>query len=135
MIEIAKRKAEEQGVDNVTFETAAIEDLEVADESIDAVLGMSILHLLKNREEAIARVFRMLKPGGVFVSSTACIADMMVLFKYIVPVGRFLRLFPQVQVISVRELEQSLADAGFVIDRHWQSGKGKAVFIVAMRED
>ena len=135
MIEIATRKAEEQGVDNVTFEATAIEDLDIPDESIDAVLGMSILHLLENKEEAIARIFRMLKPGGVFVSSTACIADMMFLLKYIVPVGKFLRLFPLVQVFSIRELEQSLTDAGFVIDHQWQPGKGKAVFIVAIRED
>ncbi len=135
MIEIAKRKAEEQGIDNVTFEAAAIEDLDIPDESIDAVLGMSILHLLENKEETIARVFRMLKPGGVFVSSTACIADMMFLLKYVIPVGKFLPLFPLVQVFSVRELEQSLTDAGFVIDHQWQPGKGKAVFIVAMRED
>ena len=135
MIEIAKRKAEEQGIDNVTFEATAIEDLDIPDESIDAVLGMSILHLLENKEEAIARIFRMLKPGGVFVSSTACIADMMFLLKYIVPVGKFLRLFPLVQVFSIRELEQSLTDAGFVIDHQWQPGKGKAVFIVAIRED
>ncbi len=135
MIDIAKCKAEEQGVENVTFEVAAIEDLDIPDESVDAVLGMSILHLLENREEAIARVFRVLKPKGVFVCSTACIADMMFLLKYVVAVGRFLRLFPLVQVFSVRALEQSLTDAGFVIDHQWQPGKGKAVFIAAIRED
>ena len=38
--------------------------------SFDAVLGLSILHLLDDRRTAIAKVHRMLALGGVFLSST-----------------------------------------------------------------
>ncbi len=37
---------------------------------LDMVLGLSILHLLENKAEVMAKVHRMLKPGGVFVAST-----------------------------------------------------------------
>ena len=132
MIEIARAKAEEQDVQNVTFEQSAIEALSVSD-PFDAVLGLSILHLLENKEEVIAKVHRMLKPGGVFVTSTPCLGDTMKFFKVIAPVGRFFGLMPLVKVFTVLALENSLTSAGFEILYRWQPGKGKAVFIVAQK--
>jgi ubiquinone/menaquinone biosynthesis C-methylase UbiE len=46
MIEIAREKAAAANVRNVTFETRGVEDLDVARESVDAVLALSLLHLL-----------------------------------------------------------------------------------------
>jgi ubiquinone/menaquinone biosynthesis C-methylase UbiE len=133
MIEIAQGKAEVGEVTNVTFEQAAIEDIAVPDQSLDAVLALSILHLLEDKETVIAKVHRMLKPGGVFVSSTACLGDTMKVFKLIGPIGHFLGLIPLVKVFTKKELENSLTAAGFEIDHQWQPGKGKAVFIVAKK--
>jgi ubiquinone/menaquinone biosynthesis C-methylase UbiE len=133
MIEIARGKADQENVDNVTFEQSTIEQIRVPDQSLDVVLGLSILHLLDKKEEAIAKVHRMLKPGGVFVTSTTCIGDTMRFFKVIVPVGMFLGLMPLVKVFTTEDLVTSLTDAGFEIDYQWQPGKGKAVFIVAKK--
>ena len=133
MIEIAQGKADAQNIENVTFERSTIDELSVPDRSVDAVLGMSILHLLENKEEVIARVYKMLKPGGVFVTSTACIGDDMKFFKVIAPVGKFLRLMPVVKVFTQQDLADSITDAGFEIDYQWKPSKGAAVFIVAKK--
>ena len=133
MIEIAQGKANAQNIENVTFERSTIDELSVPDRSVDAVLGMSILHLLENKEEVIARVYKMLKPGGVFVTSTACIGDDMKFFKVIAPVGKFLRLMPVVKVFTQQDLADSITDAGFEIDYQWKPSKGAAVFIVAKK--
>ena len=133
MIEIAQGKADAGDVKNVTFERSTVDELKVPDRTFDAVLGLSVLQLLENKEEAISKVHRMLKPGGVFVSSTACIGDFMKVFKVIAPVGKFFGLLPLVKVFTVKELEDSLIDAGFEIDYQWQPGKGKSVFIVAKK--
>ncbi len=141
MIKIAQGKAEAQNINNVTFEQLTIEELTVADESFDVVLGLGILHLLENKKEVIAKVYKMLKPGGVFITSTACLGDTMKWFKVIAPIGRFLRLIPLVKVFTSKELENSLSDAGFTIDYHWQPNKSirkgafkfKGVFIVAKK--
>ena len=77
----------------------------------------------------------MLKPGGVFISSTACIGDSMKFFKVVAPIGKFLGLMPLVKVFTTRELENSLTDAGFKIDYQWRPGKNKAVFIVAKKAE
>ncbi|MDJ0650447.1 MAG: class I SAM-dependent methyltransferase [Xenococcaceae cyanobacterium MO_188.B19] len=143
MIAIAQSKATAQDINNVTFEQLTIEELDVEDCTYDAVLGLSILHLLENKENAItavpasliAKVYQMLKPGGVFATSTACLGDNMPWFKIIAPIGKFLGFFPLVKVFKVQELVTSLTDAGFVIDYQWQPGKNKAVFIVAKKDD
>ncbi len=133
MIAIAQGKAEAEHIDNVTFEQAAIEDLDIPDQSLDAVLGLSILHLLEDREVAIARVYQMLKPGGIFVTSTVCIGNTMNWFKFVAPIGRFLGLLPFVAVLTTQALGESLTNAGFELDYQWQPGKDKAVFIVAKK--
>lgn len=135
MIDIARSKADEQSVGNVTFQRSAVDDLSVADQTLDAVLGLSILHLLDDKDEVIARVYKMLKPGGIFVSSTACIADSMMFFKLIAPVGEFLGLMPSVNVFTTTDLVKSITDVGFLIERQWQPGKGKAVFMVTKKAE
>ena len=135
MIEIAQGKADARAVENVTFEQSTIDEFSVSDQTLDAVLGLSILHLLDNKEEVVAKVHRMLKPGGIFVTSTACIGDTMKFFKIIAPIGKLLGLMPLVKVFTTKELEDSLTDAGFEIDYQWQPGKGKAVFIVAKKAE
>jgi len=133
MIEIAQDKADAENIENVTFEQSTIEELGAAGQFLDAILGLSILHLLDNKEEVIARVHRMLKPGGIFVTSTMCLGDTMKFLKFIAPIGRFFGLMPLVKVFKAQELEDSLTDAGFEVDYQWQSDKGKAVFIVAKK--
>jgi hypothetical protein len=68
------------------------------------------------------------------VTSTACIGDMMPLFRLIIPVGRFLRLVPLVKVFSAAELRESLEQAGFEIDYEWQPKKNAAVFIICRKQ-
>lgn len=133
MIEIARGKADAQNVKNVAFEVLSIEDLPAAGESYDAVLGLNILHLLENKREAIAKVYELLAPGGVFVASTACIADNMKFIKFVEPLGVFFGLMPPLNIFTTAELEAALREAGFTIERRWSPGKGKAVFTVAQK--
>ena len=72
MLEIAREKARNARVNNVTFERGTLETIEVAPQSIDVLLALSVLHLLDDPDAAIRRIHDLVKPGGVFVSSTAC---------------------------------------------------------------
>ncbi len=135
MIEIAQSKADAKNIENVTFKCSTIDEFSRPNQTLDAVLGLSILHLLDNKEEVIATVHKMLKPGGIFVTSTACMGDSMKFFKVIAPIGKFLGLMPLVKVFTKRELENRLTDAGFEIAYEWQPGKNKAVFIVVKKAE
>lgn len=133
MIEIAESRRKEAQIQNVDFECRAIESLNAAENSYDIVLGLSILHLLSSWPETIQQVYSLLKPGGVFISSTACIADSMKVFKFIAPLGRSIGLLPDLAIFTRVELEQELCNAGFSLERTWQPEKSQALFIVARK--
>ena len=135
MIEIAREKAVAAGVSNVSFEVAAIDTFEAPDDSYDAVLALSILHLVEDRDAVIAKVHRLLKSGGIFVSSTVCLSETMWWLRPVLPLMRLLGKAPMVKFLKVRDLEASLTRAGFRIDHRWQQSGGKAVFIVAVKAE
>ncbi len=134
MIEIARSKADASQAANVTFDQSTLDDFDVPDQRFGAVLGLNILHLLKDRDAAIAKVYRLLAPGGVFISSTACLGDWMKWFRFFAPIGKLSGSLPQVKVFTSKQLTVSLVNAGFEIDYSWQPpARSQAVFIVARK--
>ena len=130
MIAIAKEKAAAQSVENVWFKAVAIEDLEVPDESFDVVMAHSILHLVPNRRAVIEKIHHWLKPGGLLVSSTACLNDGMGWLKLVLPPLRWLGRVPYVEFFTSTELEADFRDAGFAMEHLWRPGPRKAVFMI-----
>ena len=133
MIAIAEEKAHSKRVENVTFVQNRIEDFDPPANRYDVVLAMSILHLLKDPQAAIAKSFEMLKPGGTFHSSTVCLRVGMIWFKPIAVVGRALGLLPHVLFLNSADLERMLRDAGFEIEKFWKPDRKKAAFIIARK--
>lgn len=136
MIEIAQGKADAEGIANITFQQSTVDEFSAPDRSYDAVLALSILHLLEDRNAAIAKIHGWLKPGGIFVSSTVCLGDSMLrLIGLIAPIGQFFGRLPLLKVFTAKDLADSITDAGFEIEHYWQPDKSKAVFIVAKKAE
>jgi 2-polyprenyl-3-methyl-5-hydroxy-6-metoxy-1,4-benzoquinol methylase len=133
MIGFCEQKKKEAGVNNVTFEAQTIENLSFESESFDVVMGMSILHLLEDKDVVIQKVFELLKPGGVFVSSTICLGDSMPFFRFIAPIGKALGKMPLVRSLRADAVQESFVAAGFKIEHRWHPGKKKAVFFVVRK--
>ena len=133
MLKYAKNKAAKAKLGNLTFEQTDLLSLDSPSASWDVILGMSILHLLPNRHVHLRKVYELLKPGGVFISSTACIADMNTVFKLIAPIFRLTPLLPSVEVFGQQELKTQLEQIGFKIEYDWCPGLDKAVIIVARK--
>ncbi|UYG04947.1 class I SAM-dependent methyltransferase [Halomonas sp. LR3S48] len=132
MLEIAEQKARDAGIENITFRRGTLEEVEQAEASFDAVLGLNILHLLEDLDATLARVHGLLKPGGVFVSSTVLIGDINFLLRMVIPPMQMLGFAPYVNRFGKQALIDKLTGAGFSIEREWQPGKG-TVFIVARK--
>lgn len=135
MLEFANTKLVESKITNVTFERAGIDKFEVPDQTYDVILGLSILHLLADKETVMAKVHKMLKPGGLFIISTVCAGDTQKYLKLIASVGNFFGFLPSIKVFSTNELVKSITDTGFDIDYQWSAGKGKSAFIVAKKAE
>ena len=133
MLEIAAAKAKDAGATNIRFEECAVDTLDVPDDRYGAVLALSILHLVADRERTLRQVFRVLEPGGLFISNTACIAGWMRALKPAFAIGRALTLLPLVQFFRQSELLASVEGAGFEIEEVWRPTVRSAVFIVARK--
>ncbi len=77
MIEIAKRKAVEHKIENVDFVQTTIFDEKYINESYDVILAFNILHAIKSNKQSIQRISELLKPGGLFISTTPCLKEKM----------------------------------------------------------
>ncbi|CAJ1931405.1 unnamed protein product [Cylindrotheca closterium] len=135
MLEAAHKRLAASPVKNVEFQQVSIDQLQLKNESKDVVLGLSILHLLKNRDEAIAKTYQWLKPGGIFVSSTTCVGSMgsAPFLKRILPIGSFFGALPYVNTLTKEDLKESLIKNKFEIEYEWQPKKDAAVFIIARK--
>jgi SAM-dependent methyltransferase len=77
MLDRAREMDAAQGIDGITYERADIDDIEVqkllfpeTDSGvIDVVFSSLVVHYLANLPQLVAQVYRVLKPGGVFVFS------------------------------------------------------------------
>ncbi|WP_431023936.1 class I SAM-dependent methyltransferase [Halomonas sp. H5] len=135
MLAIAEQRAREAGVENVRFQRGTLDSLgEEAEEGFDAVLGLNILHLLEDVEGAIARVADLLKPGGIFVSSTALIGEVKPHWRLLIPLMQSVGLAPYVNRLGKPQLVTMLAQAGFVIDYEWQPQRA-SLFLVARKPE
>ncbi len=77
MIRIARGKAADAGVSNVTFHVGPFDDsfTAFAPESLDGLCAYSILHLVADRAAALERIYDLIRPGGFFISSTVCLGE------------------------------------------------------------
>ncbi|MCP4541364.1 MAG: class I SAM-dependent methyltransferase [Chloroflexi bacterium] len=118
MIAAAQRKAVERKVQNIDFAQATIFDTRLKKESFDVVLAFGILHLLKDPPKVIQRINELLKSGGWFVSSTACMGDdqtIPTLINRILFIPSRIGVFPHVRFLKIPELEQAITRGKFQI--------------------
>ena len=64
MIRRAEANKKEIGAENVVFQLDRVQDLTGIDASFDVVISNGALNLIPEKEEVVAAVFRLLKPGG-----------------------------------------------------------------------
>ena len=130
MIEIARGKAAAERIENIDFRCETLEECTEPDESFDAVMAHNILHLLEDPAAAIASSFRLLKPGGVFVTSTACIGDALPHWRILLFLAKLIGKAPFVNVLKRATLETYFRDAGFVVELEWHRSKLSAFIIL-----
>lgn len=136
MIRAAKRKAVEGNIENIQFAQTTIFDKQYKKESFDAIMGFNILHLYEDRQKSMQRVYELLKPGGIFISTTPCMAEKGVFMKVFMP--PFVKLLTlgklYVKMFKYTELEELIMSEGFQILETETISRDPHYFIAARKK-
>jgi ubiquinone/menaquinone biosynthesis C-methylase UbiE len=122
MINEALVRKSKSGLSTVSFKQGSIFDNTLEEASFDKIIAYSIVHLLEDADKAIQRINDLLKPGGLFISETACFKDKMdfktrVTFAPIFLMER-LGAFPlHLNMYTFADTEQQITGHGFKIVR------------------
>lgn len=132
MLAFGQDRAAREGVRNVQFDCAGLDDIDTS-RAYDAVLMLSLLHLIPDWQGALDKARALTRPGGIFVSSTACMAAMPLALRLVLPGLAKLGLVPRISSFTADELAEAITARGFEIEERWQPGPRAAVFIIARR--
>jgi arsenite methyltransferase len=110
MIEKAWRNAGSEKYENVEFRMGEIENLPVADASVDVIISNCVINLSPDKRSVIRETFRVLKPGG-----RLAISDIVATRQLPEEVRHDLALYSgcMAGATPIDDLREFLSDAGF----------------------
>lgn len=132
MLAFGRERAAREGVTNITFDCLSVEEIDTATR-YDAVLMLSLLHLLPDWPGALDKAWALTRPGGIFVSSTVCADSLPRIARLVLRLAAPFGLLPRVTAFDPDALVAEIAARGFEIEDRWQPGPGMALFVIARR--
>lgn len=137
MIAIAREKLAAEPLPQLAFAVADADAPAIGPGEYDAVLAFNLLHLVSDLDQALASAVQALRPGGLLISKTACVAEMNPLIRWLaIPVMQAIGKAPHVLLFDADTLQAAMVRQGLVIEaveRHGTKGKDIRVFIVARK--
>ena len=137
MIAIARERAAADPVPQLSLAVADADAPVASHGEFDAVLAFNLLHLVTDLDRALELAKQALRPGGLLISKTACIAELNPLIRYLaLPVMQAVGRAPPVLCFDAGVLQSAIARQGMDIEsveRHGTLGKDFRVFIVASK--
>lgn len=132
MLEHGRTRAANEGIDNVAFVQTSLAGIDVPP-TYDAVLMLSVIHLIPDWASAIRKAAQLTRPGGVFISSTVTIDTMPPKMRAILTLVNVLPVLPTVARISRAALVAEIEANGLVVEENWQPEGHDSVFIIARK--
>jgi len=74
MVDLARKRAFDASVKNMKFEVNSYNNLSIPDGSMDAVLAMSLLHLVQSPDDCLRMIHKMLKKDGFLSAAPYALA-------------------------------------------------------------
>ena len=118
LLAIAEQRKAERKLDNIEFIKISLYDERLKADSFDVVMAFFVLHFFEDIDAVFKRIHNLLKPGGLFISETACLGEKSKIAGKLVRFAGHLGLLPKINLLTTRQLEQALEKSGFrVVDK------------------
>ena len=140
MVNEANNKIKESNFKNITFTQGDIFDNDFEIASFDKIISYGVIHLLNNSDEVIRRLHDLLKPRGLFISTTACLKDKMA-FKNSLEFNAFLLIkklgfFPlHLNIFKSEDVEKIIINQGFQIIKAETIFHGITISFIIAKKD
>lgn len=138
MIAIANENRPTPDIPSLEFRAATADDVAKDGVKFTAILGYNYLHLVRDPWLTLGTIRDMLEDGGLFISKTACLADMNPLMRWVLlPVMQVVGKAPFVESFTGEELKKRIVEGGFEIleaEVHGSKGDDGRPFVVARKK-
>ena len=134
LLDIAKARQAERGVDNVTFAHHGIADL--PEGPFEMVAAYNVLHLIEDIDGAVADLAARVKPGGVLVTKTGVMGDTWrgQALRVVIGAMRLIGKAPYVGIHKAREIDRLMEKYGLqIVEAETMGGAVGSRFLVARK--
>ena len=115
MIDEAKKKAHAKHIENISFYVGTLTEMILDTESFDAVTAFNVLHFIDEPTAILQRFHSLLKPEGVFLSATDCMAERRCVQSLVYTTLAKLGILPSFSSMNAVGLKSLIQRAGFEI--------------------
>ena len=115
LLAIAEQRKVERNIENVEFIQTTVFDERFEPGSFDMVSAFYVLHFFGDIDEVIRHIYGLLKPDGLFILETACMGEKGKIMGELVRLAGKLGFLPLINLLTTRQIEQALEQAGFSI--------------------
>ncbi|MFT5822637.1 MAG: 2-polyprenyl-3-methyl-5-hydroxy-6-metoxy-1,4-benzoquinol methylase [Crocinitomix sp.] len=115
MINVAKKQANDASIININYAQTSIFDESLAENTFDVIMSFNVLHYIEDMPNLLNRINSLLKPGGVFISSTACLKEKKNGIRLLMWLLSKMKIIPKTLFYKKLDLEKLIINGRFEI--------------------
>jgi hypothetical protein len=97
-------------------------------------MAFYVLRFFEDLDAVVERIHVLLKPGGLFISETACLGEKEQITGKLVRFAGHLGFLPKINLLTTRQLEQAMEQADFVLVDKVQFSESNAEYTLFARK-
>ena len=134
MIGVAKQKAIIKNITNIHFIQTDLFDMKFQSGSFDVITAFNMLQYVNVKQNLYDKIYELLKPHGLFISSTVCLRERRSALRFIMAGLTALKIVPEILFYKKAELESEIQESGFTINDASDISKIPERFIIAIKD-
>jgi 2-polyprenyl-3-methyl-5-hydroxy-6-metoxy-1,4-benzoquinol methylase len=115
MISVAKKQAEDGSISNINYAQTSIFDDNIEENTFDVILSFNVLHYIEDMPNLLTRINLLLKPKGIFISSTACLKEKKNGIRLLMWLLNKMKIVPKTIFYKKSDLENLITKGGFKV--------------------